>query len=204
MFDVIVSVMDAGGTFGVAVLMFLENVFPPIPSELVMPLAGFTAARGDMTLGGAILAGTAGSVAGALLWYWIGLKVGEKRLYRLVERYGHWLTVDEDDIGRSTAWFRRHGEWAVFLGRMVPGIRTFISIPAGLAGMKMTPFLIYTTLGSVLWTAVLAGLGYLLESQYDRVAAWLDPVTWLIIAAVVGAYLWRLSQGKGRKARPDS
>jgi len=204
MFELIVSTMDAAGTVGVAFLMFLENVFPPIPSELVMPLAGFISARGGMALWAVILAGTIGSVAGALLWYWIGYKLGEERLYRLVNRHGRWLTVDACDIARASDWFRRHGAWAVFLGRMVPGIRTFISVPAGIAGMSMTPFLIYSMVGSAIWTGFLAWLGHVLESQYEKVADWLDPVSWLVIAGLVGGYLWRLARGKGRSVRSES
>lgn len=199
MFDFIVDAMGTGGWFAVTFLMFFENVFPPIPSELVMPLAGFSAARGDMVLWVAIVAGTVGSVAGALLWYWIGLKVGSDRLHRFADRHGRWLTIDGSDIDRATGWFQRHGGAAVFFGRMIPGVRTFISVPAGVARMPMLPFLAYSTAGSALWTAALAWLGYVLQSQYDKVSGWLDPVTWVVIAALVGTYLWRLIRGKGRK-----
>ena len=200
MFDWIVALVTGGGYLSIAALMLLENVFPPIPSELVMPLAGFSAARGDLTLWGVIVAGTVGSVAGALLWYWIGLKLGEARLKRWANRHGRWLTIDAETIETASGWFRRHGGAAVFFGRMIPGVRTFISVPAGVAGMPMLPFLAFTTIGSALWTALLAVAGYLLESQYERVAGWLDPVSWVVVGLIVAAYLWRLIQGKGRRS----
>ena len=197
MFDWIVETMGAGGLWAVAGLMFLENVFPPIPSEVVMPLGGFLAARGTLGLVGVVFAGTVGSVAGALLWYRIGRGLGADRLRALAGRHGRWLTVGPEDVDRAAGWFRRHGRAAVFFGRMVPGVRTFISVPAGVARMPLAPFLLYSTAGSLLWTATLAGAGLVLEAQYERVAGWLDPVTWAVIAGIVGAYLWRLARGRG-------
>ena len=201
MFDWIVSLVTGGGLFSIALLMLIENVFPPIPSELVMPLGGFAAARGDLSLVGVIIAGTVGSVLGAALWYWIGLKVGEDRLKRFADRHGRLLTIDAATIETASGWFRRNGWAAVFFGRMIPGVRTFISVPAGVAGMPLLPFLAYTTVGSALWTALLAVAGYLLESQYERVAGWVDPVSWVVVAAIVGGYVWRLIRGKGRGPR---
>ena len=203
MFDWIVSFMDAAGLAGVALLMLLENVFPPIPSELVMPLAGFAAARGDMSLGGAVAAGTAGSVAGAWLWYWAGRRLGGARLKRLAARHGRWLTLSPAEIERAEAWFRRHGHVAVLLGRLVPAVRTLISVPAGIAGMGLAPFLLYSAFGTVLWTGLLAGAGYVLEGQYDRVAAWMNPVSNVVVAGLAGWYLWRVAT-YGRRTRAPS
>ena len=192
MFDWIVSFMEGAGPFGVALLMFIENVFPPIPSELVMPLAGFSAARGETSLVAAILAGTVGSVAGAYLWYWLGARFGEARLKRLAARHGRWLTVTPGEIERAEAWFRRHGRMAVLIGRLVPAVRTLISVPAGVSGMPLAPFLLYSTLGTVIWTSLLAGAGYMLEGQYERVAAWLNPVSNVVVVGLVGWYLYRV------------
>jgi membrane protein DedA with SNARE-associated domain len=199
MFEWILSVMSAGGYLGVAMLMLIENVFPPIPSEVVMPLAGFLAADGRFSLPLVILVGTVGSVAGATLWYWVGLHVGEARLRRFAERHGRWLTISPGDVDRAGEWFREHGAWAVFLGRMLPGLRTLISVPAGVARMPLGPFLAYTTAGSVIWIGGLALLGYALQSRYDRVADWMDPATWIVIGAVVGIYLWRLARQEVRR-----
>ncbi len=192
MFEWITGVMAAGGYLAVAGLMLLENIFPPIPSEVVMPLAGFLAATGELSFLGVLVAGTVGSVAGATFWYWIGLKLGEDRLRRFTERHGRWLTISPEEVDRASDWFRRHGAWAILIGRILPGLRTLISVPAGVARMPLLPFLFYTTLGSVVWIAGLTVLGYLLEAQYERVAGWLDPVSWVVVGALVAVYVWRL------------
>jgi membrane protein DedA with SNARE-associated domain len=159
MFDWITGWLESGGYLGVFALMLIENVFPPIPSELVMPLAGYLAAQGTLSLAGVIFAGTLGSVAGALIWYWIGRKIGMERLRRLARNHGHWLTMDEAEVDRASDWFDRYGWGAVFFGRMVPAVRTLISVPAGIAGMHLAPFLAVTTIGSALWVGLLAGGG---------------------------------------------
>ncbi len=192
MIDWIISIMSSGGYPVLGGLMFLENLFPPIPSEIVMPLAGFLAAQGRFSLVMTIAVGTAGTVLGAYFWYWIGQKVGERRLRDFAERHGRWLTLSPADVDRASAWFRRHGGWAVFVGRFVPGVRTLISVPAGVAKMPLVPFLIYSTLGSLVWIGGLTMLGYALEAQYRRVAGWLDPLSWLVLAAFVAWYLWRV------------
>ncbi len=192
MFDLITSWIDSLGTLGVAVLMFAENVFPPIPSEVVMPLAGFLSAQGHLSLVIATLAGTAGSVLGAMLWYYIGLWIGEDRLRAFSRQYGAWLTISPKDVDAASAWFRDYGWRAVFFGRMIPGVRTFISVPAGMAKMPMRPFLLFTTFGSLLWTALLAVAGYLLQSQYEKVAAWINPVSTGVVILLIGIYLFRL------------
>ncbi|GAB6388754.1 DedA family protein [Stutzerimonas marianensis] len=192
MFDKIVEIVSAFGYIGVFLLMLLENIFPPIPSELIMPLAGFVAARGDLDFILVILAGTAGSVAGALPWYYAGAKLGKDRMKRLAERWGHWLTLSPEDVDKASDWFDRHGKAAVFFGRLIPAVRTLISVPAGIAGMSMTLFLIYSTLGSLIWTALLALAGFLLESQYQRVAQYLDPVSTGVVVLMLAYYLYRL------------
>ncbi len=205
MFDFITSWITAGGAFAVAALMFLENVFPPIPSELVMPLAGYSAATGEMNPVLTLLAGVIGSVAGAWIWYEVGRRLGRERLLDWIDRHGRWLTLGRDDVESALGWFERHGAAAVFFGRMIPTVRTLISVPAGLQGMGLMKFLAYTTGGSLLWVGALFGAGYVLESQYNRVEAWLNPVTNLILAAVVLTYLYRLIRGRGRRgASSDS
>jgi membrane protein DedA with SNARE-associated domain len=193
MFDWIARLVEDGGYLGIAALMFAENLFPPIPSELIMPLAGFAAARGEMQLVLTIAAGSVGSLAGALFWYAVGRWFGAQRLKRWAARHGRWLTLTPQDVDTSYAWFDRHGGKAVFFGRLVPAVRTLISVPAGIAGMDMTRFLIYSALGTVLWTGLLATLGYLLGERYDQVAAWVDPVSKLVVAAIVVFYLYRVA-----------
>lgn len=193
LFELITTWMSNMGHFGVAALMLLENVFPPIPSELVMPLAGFLSAEGTLWLPITILAGTAGSVIGALLWYYIGIWIGEARLRKYSERHGAWLTISPREVDAASAWFRTYGWKAVFFGRMIPGVRTLISVPAGMAGMPLRPFLIFTTLGSLIWTGLLAVAGFLLQSQYERVASWINPVSTVVVVLLISVYLFRLA-----------
>jgi membrane protein DedA with SNARE-associated domain len=181
-----------GGYPAVAALMFLENMFPPIPSEVVMPLAGFAASRGEMSLPLAILSGSAGSLAGAWLWYGIGHWIGAERLAGWAGRHGRWLTVSPDDVERAARWFDRHGGKAVLVGRLVPAVRTLISVPAGIARMPTSRFLLYSGVGTVVWTGFLATVGFVLGSQHGAVAAWIDPSTKLIVAALFLGYLWRV------------
>ncbi|GLO77963.1 DedA family protein [Sulfitobacter pontiacus] len=192
MFDIITTWMSGLGNVGVAALMLAENVFPPIPSELVMPLAGYLSAEGQLWLPAAIFAGTIGSVLGALFWYYIGIWIGEERLQRFAARHGAWLTLSPKDVDSAGTWFRDYGWRAVFFGRMIPGVRTLISVPAGMARMPLRPFLIFTTLGSLIWTGLLAAAGFLLQAQYDAVAAWVDPVSTLVIVGLIGVYIFRL------------
>jgi membrane protein DedA with SNARE-associated domain len=192
MFDWITGFVVRSGYVGVFLLMLAENVVPPIPSELIMPLAGFTAARGQLSLIPVILAGTAGSLLGAVLWYIVGKRLGLERLKHLAARHGRWLTLSPDDVDQADDWFGRHGAKAVFFGRLIPTVRTLISVPAGIAGMPLRSFLAWSTLGTGLWTALLAGAGYLLQSQYQRVSDYLNPVSTVIVVLIIGWYLYRV------------
>lgn len=192
MFDWVVATIDSWGYLGVFFLMVAENLFPPIPSEVIMPLAGFLAGSGRMSLALTMLVGTLGSVIGTLMWYYVGLWFGEDRLKRFAARHGRWLTVSPADIDTAHQWFVRHGAWAVFFGRMIPAIRTLISVPAGLARMPMWKFLTYTVAGSALWTGMLTFAGLMLHENYARVADYVDPVSKLVVVAVVAIYLYRV------------
>lgn len=150
--------ISSAGYGGILLLMFIENVFPPIPSELIMPLAGFMVAQDKLTFIGTTLAGMAGSVLGALPLYYAGKKLGEERVKRLADRYGRWLTLSRQDIERASRWFHRHGGATVFVCRLIPGVRSFISVPAGIVGMNFLQFLAYTSIGTALWAALLAYL----------------------------------------------
>jgi membrane protein DedA with SNARE-associated domain len=194
MFDWVVTLLENGGYPGIFLLMLSENLFPPIPSELVMPLAGFLAAKGTLSLPLSVAIGATGSVFGALFWYWVGLRFGEARLRRLAARHGRWLAISPEDVDTASAWFERNGGRMVFLCRMVPAVRTLISIPAGVARMPLAPFLALTALGSALWSGALAVAGFLLESQYTRVAEWVNPVSTLVVVLLVLWYLFRLAR----------
>lgn len=192
MFDWVVSTIEGWGYLGVLLLMVAENVFPPIPSEVIMPLAGFLAGRGDLNLTVTIIAGTLGSVIGTTMWYYLGMWIGEERLKRFAARHGRLLTLSPSDIDKAHDWFTRHGGAAVFAGRMLPTVRTLISVPAGLARMPLWKFLIYTTLGSVIWIGALAVAGLVLHENYELVGGWIDPLSKLVILAVVVIYLYRV------------
>lgn len=192
MFDWVISTIESWGYIGVFALMVGENVFPPIPSEVIMPLAGFLAGNGTLSLTLTIAIGTLGSVLGTLMWYYVGLWYGEERLKRFAARHGRLLTVSPSDIDAARDWFQRHGTMAVFFGRMIPAIRTLISVPAGLARMPMWQFLAYTTVGSALWTGVLTFAGLMLHENYALVADYVDPLSKLVVVTVVGVYLYRV------------
>lgn len=177
MFDWIVSTIRSLGYTGVVALTFLENLFPPIPSELVIPLAGFVAATDRLNVWWVIVAGTAGSLIGAVLWYEIGRRVGERRVRRWVDRFGKWITLSAKDVDRAQGWFKRHGGMAVFLGRLVPGVRTFVSLPAGFAGMPRLPFLLYSAAGTALWTGALAYAGVALKANFTVVGDYVGMAT---------------------------
>jgi membrane protein DedA with SNARE-associated domain len=185
MFEWITSTVRTLGYSGVALLALLENVFPPIPSELVLPLAGFVAAQGELNVWMVIIAGTAGSLAGAVLWYEIGRRIGERRLRGWVRRSGKWLTLSVSDIDRAQAWFKRHGGRAVFVGRLVPGVRTLISLPAGFAGMPRTAFLLHTVAGTAIWTALLAYAGVILRSNFELVGDYIGVATNIMVVLLV-------------------
>lgn len=200
MFDSLLGIVEQMGYAGLLLLMFLENVFPPIPSEVIMPLGGFLAAQGKMDPVIVVLVGTAGSVLGGLPWYYIGRVFGHDRLLALSERFGFIMTMDPPDVEKAFGWFAHHGPKAVLLGRLIPAIRTLISVPAGMAAMPMPLFLVLTTLGSLVWTAVLTAAGYGLETQYHRVESYVDPLSKLVVFSVMGLYLgrmaWRLVKGR--------
>jgi membrane protein DedA with SNARE-associated domain len=193
MFDWITSFLNSVGWIGVAILMFLENVFPPIPSELIMPLVGYNAAQGKISLIAALVAGIVGSVAGAFLWFWIGRKIGAHRLRQLAEKHGRWLTISPEELDQAFAWFDRHGGAAVLTGRLIPTVRTLISIPAGIARMPLFRFTLYSMLGTSIWTTALTLLGYWLGGQYTIVSEWLNPISTGIVILIIAWYFWRIA-----------
>ncbi len=200
MVDLIVEFIARSGYVGVFLLMALENIFPPLPSEMIMPFAGFVASKGDLNLVGVLLAGTAGSVAGALPWYYAGKRLGRERLTRAASKYGRWLTVSAQEMEKSIETFESHGKITILFGRIVPAVRTLISVPAGLTEMPLQTFLAYTTAGSLIWTGVLVGAGFLLEKNYSAVARYVDPAAKTVVAVIVIAYLYRFFiQEKGKK-----
>lgn len=188
----IMNIISSAECTGIVLLMFVENIIPPIPSEVIMPLAGFMVTKGQLDLGAIIAAGTFGSMIGALALYYFGRAVGERRLRQLADKHGRWLTVSCEDVDRANHWFQKYGGWAVFAGRMVPGIRSLISIPAGLYHMKIAPFLLFSSMGAALWTALLATAGYLLGANFSKVEQYLDPVSYFIFGSLIVFYIVRV------------
>ncbi len=157
--------------------MVLENLFPPIPSELIMPLGGFYVQQGTLQFVPVVLAGVLGAVVGALPWYGLGRLVNEQRLEGWLQRHGRWLGISVDELKRTRIWFGRYGSAVVFWGRLAPGIRTLISVPAGVELMPLPPFLLWTTMGSLLWNLLLTVAGMALGTGYRQVETWLEPVS---------------------------
>jgi membrane protein DedA with SNARE-associated domain len=175
-------------------LMFLENMFPPLPSELIMPFAGYVAARGELHPVGVVIAGSAGSLLGALAWYAVGYWFGIDRLKRFAQRHGRWLTLSTDDVVQAERWFDRFGGVAVCVGRLIPAVRSIISVPAGVARMGLGRFLLWSTVGTTAWSGLLAALGYQLGTRFSDVERWLQPVSWAIVVIALGGYLYRLAR----------
>ena len=197
--DWVVRMIEQSGYLGVAFLMFVETIFPPIPSEVIMPVAGIAAARGDMTLWGVIASGTSGAMLGNTVWYLAARALGIIRFKPFIERYGRWLTMDWREVERAERWFRRNGTFFVFMGRMLPTVRSLVSVPAGLLKMRFRTFLIASTLGTAGWTTMLAFAGYKLRENFAEIDSWLGPISNAILVTLVLGYLWRVATYKPKQ-----
>ena len=179
------DVIEHFGYLGVALLVVLENVFPPIPSEIVLPFAGFVAQQGSDSVVLMILAATVGSVIGALIMYWIAAFIGDERLHAFTRRFGKWVQIREADLTRAEEWFDRHAMSAVLVGRCVPLIRSVVSIPAGFRRMKLIPYIAYTFLGSLVWNIALVGAGAVLGENWERVEPVVATFQWIVIVVIL-------------------
>lgn len=188
--DQIIRIVDTFGYPGITGLILAETVFPPIPSELILPLAGFLAGQGHLTLIGVMLAATIGSVIGALLLYGLGLWFGQERLYAFIGRFGRYFLLKPADLDRANGWFEHHGGKAVTIGRVIPVVRSLISLPAGVTRMPLVPFIIYTAIGSAIWNGLLVGSGWILGNQWKRVAGVVEYFQYAVILAVLVAVTW--------------
>jgi membrane protein DedA with SNARE-associated domain len=201
----IIDVVADMSVWGVALLMAIENVVLPMPSEVIMPLAGFLAGRGRMNLIAAIVAGAAGSAIGALPVYALGRSFGRERVNKWIDRHGRWLLLSGRDLQRSSERFERHGTGAVFFSQLLPGIRGLISLPAGFAKMNVFAFELWNFLGTLIWCAVLAGLGHVLGRNWERVHAYVGPASWILLGLVLGAgVVWFLRRRRRRAATRPS
>ena len=194
------DVIYALGYLGLALLLVVENLFPPIPSEVVLPLAGFLVGRGDLSFFGALAAATAGSTAGALVLYAMGRWGGR----RLVLRYGRWLRVDRPQLDRAEGWFKRWGDWVVLFARVVPVARSVVSIPAGTMKMPPLRFTLLTVIGSALWNTVLIGAGVILGANWSTVQNWVGSYSNVVlVVAAVGAAAFLVLRHYRRKNRHE-
>ncbi len=193
MIDFFQHLIDTLGYFGVFLLLFIENIFPPLPSEVVAPFCGYAAARGELNIVGVIAAAVLGSMVGQMPWYYAGRLLGEKRIEALAARYGRWLTVTPHEVQRVFRWFDRFGAASVFFGRMIPAIRAVISLPAGIFEMPLGKFLAYSFVGTTIWMGGLAYAGYRLGQNYELVAKYIEPGTKIVVAVIVLTYIVRLA-----------
>lgn len=197
----IINLIQGGSYWGVAFLMALENIFPPIPSELIMGVGGITVARGKMEFAPLLLAGTIGATLGNYVLFLLADRLGFERLRPLVDRWGRWLTMDWEDIERSSRFFKKHGGAVVFVFRFMPALRSVISIPAGLSHMSHWRFLIYTAAGAAIWNALLIALGRWAGNAFGEAEQWLGWATIAVAAATLVYYLYRVITWKPREAR---
>jgi membrane protein DedA with SNARE-associated domain len=201
MTDWIIQTISELGYLGIFLVMLAESIFPPIPSELIIPFAGFAAANGDLSLFGVLAAATAGAVVGMLPWYYAGRLFGLARLRYLADRFGRIMAFNADEIDMAVGWFTRFGPIIVLFGRLIPLIRTLISIPAGLSRMPLPVFLLASTSGALIWNAFLTLAGYLLHEHYEVIEAVLDPLSYIVLGLVILAYLVKVVFWKPSRVR---
>ncbi|AUS08213.1 alkaline phosphatase [Laceyella sacchari] len=200
----IIDFMEEFGYLGIFLMIALENIFPPIPSEIVLSFGGFMTTQSDLTVTGVVISSTLGAVVGAIILFYIGRLLDVERLERIVERWGHLLRTDKEDIHKANAWFHRYGIWTVFFCRMVPIVRSLISIPAGMAKMNFPLFLLFTTVGSLIWNMVLVNLGAALGASWSKVLEYMSVYQDIVIV-IVGALLivgavWFFRRNRSQKA----
>ena len=197
MSDWVIRLIEQSGYLGVGFLMFLETIFPPIPSEVIMPVAGVAAGQGKMALWAVIASGTSGAMLGNIIWYLAARALGITRLEPIVRRWGRWITITWPELLRAEKWFRKNGTLFVSLGRLLPTIRSLVSIPAGLLKMRFRTFFIASTIGTAVWTALLAGAGFKLGEQYRDIDKIIGPVSNAIIVLLAIIYVYRLWTHRG-------
>ena len=181
----ITEVMNTYGYIGILLLIALENIFPPIPSEVILTFGGFMTTTSNMSIIGVIIVSTIGSIVGAIVLYGIGLLLDVNRLERIVDKWGHILRLTSKDIEKANAWFHKFGVWAVFLGRLVPLVRSLISIPAGMAHMNFWVFLLFTTLGSLIWNSILVSVGAAVGTSWSTIVGYMDTYSNVVLFLLV-------------------
>ncbi|MCT1904411.1 DedA family protein [Oceanobacillus sojae] len=199
----VTSIMEQFGYLGIFLMMTLENLFPPIPSEIILPFGGFMTTSSALTYTGVLSAATLGALIGAMLLYCVGMILDVGRLEKIVDRYGHILRLKRSDIYKADDWFDKYGYWTVFFCRMVPLLRSLISIPAGMGRMNFGIFILLTAIGSIIWNSILIGIGAVLGENWHHVSAFMDVysniVYALIIAGIILCVIWYIRRRKKGK-----
>ncbi|TYR74608.1 DedA family protein [Rossellomorea vietnamensis] len=188
----LMEIINNFGYGGIFLLIALENIFPPVPSEIILTFGGFVTTTSDLTITGVVIASTLGSVIGAVVLYGLGLQLDVERMEKIVDKWGHILRLTKKDIHRADAWFDKYGYWSVFFCRFVPLIRSLISIPAGMSNMKFVPFLIFTTAGTFIWNIVLVNLGAKVGASWEQIVHYMDiysNIAYAVIAVLGIAFL---------------
>lgn len=196
----ITSVMEQFGYFGIALLILVENVFPPIPSEVILTFGGFMTTKSELSIFGVVVASTIGSVGGAIILYWIGRILNVERIERIIEKWGKYLRLTKEDVRKADAWFDKYGPWTVFFCRFIPLIRSLISIPAGMSGMNQWLFLVLTTLGTLIWNLVLVLVGAKVGNNWHQIVNYMDVysnIMYVVIAvSAVIFIIWFIKRKK--------
>ncbi|WP_047983725.1 DedA family protein [Ornithinibacillus californiensis] len=184
----ITTIMEQFGYAGIFLMMALENVFPPIPSEIVLPFGGFMTTNSELTVVGVIVTSTSGSILGAIILYGIGLLIDVERLEKIVDRWGHIIRIKKEDIQKADRWFDKYGYWTVLFCRMIPLVRSLISIPAGMSNMNFTLFLLFSLIGTLLWNIILIMIGVVLGENWQSILGFMDiysTITYAFIAIAI-------------------
>lgn len=196
----ITDFMEQFGYIGIALIIALENVFPPIPSEIVLPFGGFMTTNSSLTIFGVVLAATIGSVLGAVILYGVGRLLDVQRMEKIIDRWGHILRIKKEDVHKADAWFDKYGYWTVLFCRMIPLVRSLISIPAGMSNMHFGLFLLFTTIGTLIWNTILVSIGAALGENWHSITEFMDiysSIAYVIIgAAGIAGIIWYVRRQK--------
>ncbi|WP_042142887.1 DedA family protein [Paucisalibacillus sp. EB02] len=198
----ITTIMEQFGYTGIFFMMAIENVFPPIPSEIVLPFGGFMTTNSDLTVTGVIITATSGSVLGAIILYGIGLLIDVDRLEKIVDKWGHLIRIKKEDIRKADSWFDKYGYWTVLFCRMIPLIRSLISIPAGMSNMNFTLFLLFTLIGTLIWNVILIMIGVTLGENWESILGFMDmysTITYALIAFAIFVFVILFARKRIRK-----
>lgn len=199
----ITNIMEQFGYLGILLMMALENLFPPIPSEIVLPFGGFLTTYTSITVWGVVIAATFGSLLGAVILYWVGTLLDVDRLERIIKRWGRIARIKVEDVHKADAWFDKYGYWTVLIGRMVPVVRSLISIPAGMSNMRFGLFMLFTLIGTLIWNSILITVGVILGESWHDITSFMDLYSEIVyfFLAVIFVILLYLYFRKKRQHR---